>query len=93
MENEKMIQCPSCYGEGRWETECCNGAGGCSCRGGLIDMGICNVCNGRGEVPEGRFNPRANSDFIMRSGACFAGSGPRSGYWANKPALGNPPKI
>lgn len=89
---DNYIICPSCYGQGTWETECCNGSGGCSCGGGLVDMGTCQVCRGEGRVIEGRHNPRANSDFIMRSGACFAGSGPTSGYWAGKPALGNPKK-
>jgi hypothetical protein len=88
----QWIKCPSCYGEGRWDTECCNGAGGCSCGGGLVDMGPCHVCGGRGQVLEGHYNPRANSDFIMRSGACFAGSGPSSGYWAGKKSLGYPKK-
>lgn len=90
MENTKT--CPSCYGEGRWETECCNGASGCSCRGGLVDMGPCNVCGGNGFVVEGEYNEMANVDFIMNSGACFAGSGPTSGYWSGKPALNYPSK-
>jgi hypothetical protein len=90
MENKN--ECPSCYGEGRWDTECCNGSGGCSCRGGLVDMGPCNVCKGTGYVIEGQYNAGANVDFLMRSGACFAGSGPSSGYWAGKPALNYPPK-
>ena len=85
--------CPSCYGAGYWETECCSGAGGCSCRGGLVYMGKCNVCNGRGYVVHGHYNPRANSDFILRTGACFAGSGPSSGYWAGKPALNMPSRF
>jgi hypothetical protein len=87
-EIHKEKVCPSCYGEGRWEAECCNGMGGCSCRGRAVDMGTCHVCHGRGYVIEGSYNSRANSDFIMRSGACFIGSGPTSGYWAGKPALG-----
>lgn len=91
MEDKKI--CPSCYGEGTWDVECCNGAGGCSCKGGLVDMGTCNVCGGAGYVIEGQYNERANVNAIMRSGACFAGSGPSSGYWAGKPALGRPPKY
>lgn len=90
---QKNIECPYCYGEGTYEIECCNGAGGCSCRGGLVDMGACNVCNGTGRVTEGQFNPNANSDYLMSMGACFAGSGPSSGYWAGKPALGRPAKY
>jgi hypothetical protein len=89
---ENKVDCPSCFGEGRWETECCNGAGGCSCRGGMVDMGVCNVCEGRGWIIEGQCNPMANADYLMGSGACFAGSGPRDGYWSNSIALNNPPK-
>lgn len=85
-------ECPSCFGEGRWETECCNGSGGCSCRGGLVDMGPCNVCHGTGYVVEGEYNAEANVDFLMQSGVCFTGSGPSSGYWADKPALNMLPK-
>lgn len=81
-------QCPSCYGSGTWEAECCNGSGGCSCRGQAVNMGRCHVCNGSGKVTDGNYNARANSDFILRSGCCFLGSGPSSGYWANTPAMG-----
>lgn len=88
MSNENKISCPSCYGEGRWEVECCNGSGGCSCHGGLVDMGTCNVCQGHGYVIDGQFNSMANVNYIMNSGACFVGSGPTTGYWADKPALG-----
>lgn len=80
--------CPNCYGSGNWEAECCNGRGGCSCRGEVVNMGTCRVCQGSGRVLDGHYNPRANSDFIMRTGACFIGSGPSTGYWADKPALG-----
>ena len=90
---QQYIPCPSCNGTGSWETECCSGAGGCSCGGGLVDMGMCNVCNGQGRVIEGQFNPYANSDYLKRSGACFAGSGPSYGYWAGKPALHRPSKL
>lgn len=89
----EMIPCPFCYGEGTWEVECCSGASGCSCRGGLVDMGTCNVCRGSGQVEKNNHNPRANVDYLERAGACFAGSGPTSGYWANKPALGRSPKY
>lgn len=89
---EKKKECPSCYGEGRWETECCNRSGGCSCGGGLVDMGRSNVCNGTGYVFDGEYNDRANVDFLEKAGACFAGSGPTTGYWAGKPALGYPAK-
>ena len=86
----EMIECPGCYGTGSWEVECCNGAGGCSCRGGLVDMGQCRICHGSGQVVKDNYDPRANSNFIMSAGACFAGSGPSSGYWAGKPALNRP---
>lgn len=82
------ITCPSCYGSGSWEAECCNGSGGCSCRGRAVHMGTCNVCHGSGTVVKGEYNSRANSDFIMNSGACFLGSGPSTGYWSKTKALG-----
>lgn len=81
-------QCPSCYGSGEWEAECCNGSGGCSCRGQVVNMGRCNVCNGTGRVTQGKYNARANSDFILRSGCCFLGTGPSTGYWSTTPAMG-----
>lgn len=84
----ETITCPGCYGSGCWQTECCDGSGGCSCGGGLVDMGRCNVCGGYGRVTEGEFNARANVDVILNGGYCFAGSGPTSGYWADKPAYG-----
>jgi len=90
---EKKKECPSCYGQGTWEVECCNGSGGCSCGGGLVDMGRCNVCGGSGYVIEGQYDDMANVNAIRRAGACFAGSGPSSGYWAGKPALNRPPKY
>jgi hypothetical protein len=93
MVQPKTIPCPSCYGEGTWETECCSGAGGCSCKGQPVDMGACNVCHGTGYVDENNHNARANSDYIMSRGACFAGSGPTSGFWAGKPALNRPSRY
>ena len=81
-------ECPSCYGSGEWEAECCNGSGGCSCRGQAVNMGRCNVCNGTGRVTQGKYNARANSDFILRSGCCFLGTGPSTGYWSTTPAMG-----
>lgn len=81
-----LITCPSCRGRGEWETECCNGSGGCSCRGQVIPMGTCNVCGGSGEIPEdaSREQRRANCNAI--AGSCFIGSGPTTGYWANNGA-------
>lgn len=76
----EMIKCRNCYG-GRWETECCSGAGGCDCRGQPIDMGPCNVCNGTGwHRPDA--DTRANIRTI--EGRCFIGSGPTSGFWAGR---------
>lgn len=85
-EIHKEKLCPSCYGEGRWETECCNGSGGCSCRGRTVDMGACNVCHGSGYVIDGQYNRDANINTIK--GYCFVGSGPSSGYWSGTPAMG-----
>lgn len=78
----EQVPCRSCV-NGRWEAECCNGSGGCSCRGERVDMGTCHVCHGTGfHAPDA--NTRANADFIRRSGACFLGSGPSTGYWAGR---------
>lgn len=85
--NETMIPCPCCEG-GRWETECCSGAGGCSCRGQRVDMGMCNVCNGYGQI-EADTPPemlRGNINAIM--GNHFIGSGPRDGSWADAKCMG-----
>lgn len=77
--------CPGCNGEGRWEAECCNGSGGCSCHGEPVDMGLCNVCGGSGEVPKGKpVNTKANLEAIQ--GFCFIGSGPSDGIWAGQGA-------
>jgi hypothetical protein len=81
--SEQTRDCPSCYGSGQWETECCNGSSGCDCKGEVVQMGLCNVCHGTGQVPvdgEG-VNFHANCDAI--AGLCFIGSGPTSGLWAN----------
>lgn len=72
-----MVPCPSCYGSGQWEGECCNGSGGCTCRGQRVPMGRCNVCHGNGEVRADGVgvNPGANAEAIR--GLCYLGSGPR----------------
>lgn len=57
----RIIGCPSCNGTGHWETECCNGANGCDCRGERIDMGTCNVCGGAGTIPEDAPSARMKS--------------------------------
>lgn len=78
MDENKLIRCRNCI-NGRWETECCNGANGCDCRGQVIDMGTCRVCGGSGWHGS-EADTRANRRSI--EGRCFAGSGPTSGYWA-----------
>ncbi len=80
----RMETCPSCGGRGEWETECCSGAGGCDCRGQVVPMGTCLVCQGSGEIPEDapREQRRANVQSI--TGRCFIGRGPTSGYWAGR---------
>lgn len=79
-------RCPACNGTGHWETECCSGAGGCSCGGQTIDMGACNVCGGAGIEPEDA-DPAANLAAIMGYG--FIGSGPTSSsIYNNTPRMG-----
>lgn len=78
---ENRVPCTACIG-GRWETECCNGSGGCSCGGQPIDMGACNVCGGSGY--------RALDADVMANvkairGLCFIGSGPTDGSWDGAP--------
>lgn len=80
--------CPGCNGDGTWETECCDGSGGCSCRGQRINMGTCGVCGGSGDAPENA-DPMANVKAI--TGYCFIGTGPTSGYWADASAMGKRP--
>lgn len=75
----EMVACDCCY-SGRFMCECCDGSGGCSCRGGMVDMGDCRVCSGTGwRRPDA--NVRANADSIM--GLMFLGSGPRGGYFGS----------
>jgi len=83
-------KCPNCYGTGQWETECCNGSGGCDCRGQPVPMGRCNVCGGSGEIPfdESGVNFNANCDAIR--GLAFIGRGPTHGIWANMGKRGQP---
>ena len=78
--------CRACGGSGEWFTECCSGAGGCSCRGDIVSMGRCRVCDGRGVEPEGA-DPAANLATIEGYG--FIGSGPSSsGFYDNVPRMG-----
>lgn len=79
--HEELIPCEMCYGTGQWETECCNGADGCDCRGQVVPMGTCNVCHGRG-LRSPNADVRANIKTIQ--GRCFIGRGPITGYWAGR---------
>lgn len=79
------ISCPGCGGSGQWLSECCDGSGGCSCRGQIVPMGCCNVCHGEGSVVEGEHNAMANVAAI--AGLCFLGTGPSDG-WSHAPRGG-----
>ena len=71
-----VVPCRSCIG-GRLITECCNGSGGCDCRGQEMDMGACRVCNGGGwchEDADTSANLRAIRGMIHSGG--YLGSGP-----------------
>lgn len=68
----EMETCRGCGGRGSWETECCNGAGGCSCRGREVDMGTCRECGGRGQIEVGSYRA-ANRESIR--GLHFIGTG------------------
>jgi len=83
-------RCPNCI-DGRWETECCNGSGGCDCQGKPLDMGPCNVCGGTGKLPDddSQVNYQANLEKIR--GLCFIGSGPTRGMWAGQGERGQLP--
>lgn len=67
--------CKACNGAGTWQTECCSGANGCSCRGEVIDMGTCNGCGGKKMVEPSKQDPTANIRSI--AGRSYIGSGPR----------------
>jgi hypothetical protein len=66
--------CGACCGAGSWETECCDGSRGCSCRGQVIPMGQCLACHGTGYVNEDH-DKGANIRSI--AGLCYIGSGPQ----------------
>lgn len=83
------IICPSCHGSGEWETECCNGSGGCDCRGQVIRMGTCNVCEGCGEIDENASQEQLMANCNAIRGLCFIGSGPSRGVWANEGTRGH----
>ena len=86
--DDTLETCPSCYGSGEWETECCSGAGGCSCRGGVISMGQCNVCGGKGQVPTTISDEQRMANCRVIKGLCFIGSGPSGGVWAGEGSRG-----
>ena len=71
-------RCPSCMGAGTWQSACCDGSGGCSCRGEILEMGTCNVCRGSGQLPKnGNYDRDANINTIR--GLSYLGSGPSWG--------------
>jgi len=85
------MKCPSCCGSGRLVIECCDGSHGCSCHGGLVDVGSCKVCGGSGYVDTENYDSKANVNWLKNTGACFAGSGHQSGIFRDSIALnGNP---
>jgi hypothetical protein len=80
--------CPGCGGSGRFETECCSGAGGCSCRGEIVELGSCRVCGGTGQVVDGAYDRMANRNAIQS--LHFIGSGPNHSYgiWPKRGGYG-----
>lgn len=82
----EMMRCPGCYGSGQWESECCNGADGCSCRGQLVPMGTCNVCHGAGQVPVNISEEQKRANCRAIAGLHFLGSGPSGMHsvWPNR---------
>lgn len=88
VQNQPLVTCPGCNGSGEWETECCSGAGGCSCRGEAIPMGRCNVCASTGQVPEDISQEQRMANCRAISGLHFIGSGP-SGMHSIWPNRGN----
>jgi hypothetical protein len=76
-----MFECIGCgsFGtpKGRLYTECCNGAGGCSCRGEFVDLGKCQLCKGTGFMRED-VDKNANIRIIRslaEAGGGYLGSG------------------
>lgn len=66
-----MIRCGSCENGEVW-VECCNGAGGCLCKGRQVFFATCAVCNGTGIVPQGA-DSEANIRAIRRAAAATGG--------------------
>lgn len=83
----QMEPCRGCGGDGRLLTECCDGSGGCSCRGRVMDLGSCRECGGCGEIEEGTYS-RRNLDAIR--GLHFIGTGPNAMHdiWPNRGGYG-----
>lgn len=82
--------CRGCNGSGRLETECCSGAGGCDCRGQIVDLGDCRACGGSGEIEEGTYDREANLSVVR--GLHFVGSGPSYAHdvWPNRGGMVRP---
>ena len=77
-----MEKCKRCYGTGKMDTECCNGADGCSCKGQTVYL-PCTYCNGTGYVEN---NEEAEKTGAMKyqqkyGGLCFLGSGPQNSHF------------
>lgn len=81
---EQLIDCPACGGRGQWETECCNGSGGCDCRGQPVAMGACLVCQGSGQMPKDAPREQLQANLNSIRGRCFIGNGPTTGFWAGR---------
>lgn len=82
-EQEQVTErCRACNGDGRFLTECWSG--GCSCRGGVVDMGNCRVCGGSGWVDPRVCDMDANRRVIR--GLHFIGTGPSGMHdiWPNR---------
>lgn len=73
----EMEKCPACHGRGEWESECCNGSGGCDCRGERVQMGTCNVCHGQGQIRKDRQGVDLRANVRIIQGLRYLGSGPR----------------
>jgi len=73
-----MEKCKRCYGTGEMDTECCNGAGGCSCKGQTVYL-PCTYCDGTGYVEDNEEAQKIGAVKYkqMYGGFCFLGSGPK----------------
>lgn len=82
-----MEPCRGCGGTGIFETECCNGSGGCSCRGEVVNMGSCRECGGQGEIEVGTYRG-ANLDAIRGLHFIGTGSAGTERLWPNRGGYG-----